>query len=875
MEMEIGAAAYDFNGNAPSTSRRLAADFTDEPDWTPVASSATPSAALAQAASLLETETFSKAFSYDALNRTTSATMPDLSELRPTFNVAGLLEAVHTPIRGATDGNGAPVWTPFVAGIVYDEKGRRTRIDYGNGTFTEYFYDPLSFRLTRLRTTRSGDGAKLQDLFYFYDPVGNITTIRDDAQQDVFFAGQQVTPTQELAYDPIYRLISATGREHAGGVGDIQRDANDLPLWNLPHPNDAQALRTYTEMYDYDEVGNIREMFHNAGNGSPGTWRRKYAYGANPFGAGAPAVPASNRLHSTSLPGDQEAGPFSAAYTHDANGNMVAMPHLAEIAYTHADQMKRADLGGGGTAYYTYDAAGERVRKVIQRIGTTREERIYLGGWEIYRKRQGAGGDVVLERETLHVMDDARRIAMVETKTVDADVQGPLLIVPRTRYQYGNHLDSAHLECDTAGLVVSYEEYHPYGTPAYRSARGGVEVSEKRYRYTGKERDEETGFQYHSARYLAPWLGRWTKADPAGMVSDTNHFAYCRGSPITWMDPSGTQEIKPFDPQEGNGFVKWLLYDENASWFKKAVTDDKNLKRAQDACVLVAAATGGAALALAAAPAAAALGLGQIGAGATAGAMTAMFTHGAIGALEERPVDAAALAKDTAAGGIYGALAAGAVKVGQKLGEIAAKTPPKPAVPPTPKPPTAPQAPAAKGPPAQSPAQTPVKSVTVARATDGESGALLSESSLTSRQTAIHRQLQQFGATGWFPKRGVSMSDLRAMSRVTGDEYSMFTLGGRRFVVRAYGNEVRVPLQMAVALRAGRYGRWSGHVHPLGYSTSPSVIDRSSLPLGQTRSAIWGAEGGKPYVFHQTPHADARFQSETARAEMRKFYEGQ
>ncbi len=90
-----------------------------------MASSATPTAALAQAVSLLETETFSKAFSYDALNRTTSATMPDLSELRPTFNVAGLLEAVHARIRGASDGNGAPVWTAFVTGIAYDEKGRR------------------------------------------------------------------------------------------------------------------------------------------------------------------------------------------------------------------------------------------------------------------------------------------------------------------------------------------------------------------------------------------------------------------------------------------------------------------------------------------------------------------------------------------------------------------------------------------------------------------------------------------------------------------------------------------------------------------------------------------------------------------------------
>ena len=55
------------------TSRKLAAAFTDEPDWTLAACSGTPSQLLAQAAPLLETETFSKAFAYDARGRVTSA----------------------------------------------------------------------------------------------------------------------------------------------------------------------------------------------------------------------------------------------------------------------------------------------------------------------------------------------------------------------------------------------------------------------------------------------------------------------------------------------------------------------------------------------------------------------------------------------------------------------------------------------------------------------------------------------------------------------------------------------------------------------------------------------------------------------------------
>ena len=52
-----------------------------------------------------------------------------------------------------------------------------------------------------------------------------------------------------------------------------------------------------------------------------------------------------------------------------------------------------------------------------------------------------------LERETLHVMDDQQRIALVETRTQGDDGSPAQLI----RYQLGNHLGSASLELDEAG----------------------------------------------------------------------------------------------------------------------------------------------------------------------------------------------------------------------------------------------------------------------------------------------------------------------------------------------------------------------------------------------------------------------------------------
>ena len=136
----------------------------------------------------LEPEIFTSSTTYDALNRPVSVTTPDDSVYRPTFNEANLLERWTSISRGAHDA------TPFVTNIDYDAKGQRALIEYGNGVRTTYEYDPLTFRLdATCKTARDGAAAAVQDLSYTYDPAGNITHIRDDAQQTIYFNNQVVT----------------------------------------------------------------------------------------------------------------------------------------------------------------------------------------------------------------------------------------------------------------------------------------------------------------------------------------------------------------------------------------------------------------------------------------------------------------------------------------------------------------------------------------------------------------------------------------------------------------------------------------------------------------------------------------------------------
>jgi RHS repeat-associated protein len=532
----VRVPAFDFKGNPTSVERLLALDYQSAPNWGNLATQPDyPSIQAAANPSLDLSETFTASSTYDALNRPVQVTLHGSTIFRPTYDEGNLLASLQVQIQGQGP------FVDFLKEQDYDAKGQRQFARYGNDVLSRFFYDPQTFRLTNLLSVKSGDDPatnSLQDLHYTYDPTGNVTQVRDDAQQTHYFSNAVVKPEGRYEYDALYQLVKATGREHAAATNNAIRDDRDLDFVpQLPHANDAAAVRTYTELYDYDRLGNITQLRHTTATGV-GTWTRRYryAYQDDPNNK-------TNRLTSTSRPGDPDAGPYTATYDYDLYGNMTRLrtPNPGELAWNFLDQLRQVDLGGGGTAFYVYSFAGQRVRKVIERVGALRTERIYLGALEIYRERLG-NNNPHFERRTIHVADNAGRVAQIDIKTRDdnnADPTNPL-DTPLIRYQLGNHLGSAVLETNDAGDAISYEEYHPFGTTAYRSSKPGFDLSLKRYRFCGKERDDETGLYYFGARYFAPWLGRWTSTDPAGFVDGMNLYCYCHNNPVTLTDPFGT-----------------------------------------------------------------------------------------------------------------------------------------------------------------------------------------------------------------------------------------------------------------------------------------------------------------------------------------------
>jgi RHS repeat-associated protein len=496
-------ARFDFKGNLIASSRRFASDPRAVPDW----SVADPDAALLA-------ETWSSAATYDALDRISSRTTADGSVYQPSYNPANMLEQVRVTQGGAT--------TVHVSNIDYDAKGQRQRIVYGNGVETTYAYDAETFRILRL-TSRTGGGAPLQDLVYTYDPVGNATHIEDRAVPTVWFTNAMITALATYRYSPLYRLVEATGREHVAqvdfGATDNWTDGAFLARHSV---SDPMTWRSYTQQLKYDEVGNITELKHVAAGGA---WTRGYTY-----------APDSNRLVSTQV----GASVFPYAH-HAAHGFLTAMPHLTVMRWNFRDELQATStqaVNGGTpeTTWYVYDGNGKRVRKVTERQAAAgaapapKSERIYLDGVEVYREFDG--GVLSLERRTFDVMDDRQCVARIETEGG----------VARVRYQGVDHLWSARVETDATGRVISYEEFHPFGTTAYQAVDKDIISAAKRYRFTGMERDAESGLEYHFARYYAPWLGRWTAPDKHADQLDGNRYAYVKNNPLVHRDSNGMFE---------------------------------------------------------------------------------------------------------------------------------------------------------------------------------------------------------------------------------------------------------------------------------------------------------------------------------------------
>ena len=126
--------------------------------------------------------------------------------------------------------------------------------------------------------------------------------------------------------------------------------------------------------------------------------------------------------------------------------------------------------------------------------------------------------------------------ALVLGAAVPAWGQPPVTV----EYYHLDGMGSVRAVTNRSGAVVRRHGYFPFGEG------DGTTTGADAVRFTGQERDAETGLDYFGARYYASRLGRFTTVDPATDIDAAlvdpqhwNRYAYSLNNPLKFTDPDG------------------------------------------------------------------------------------------------------------------------------------------------------------------------------------------------------------------------------------------------------------------------------------------------------------------------------------------------
>ncbi|HXE91556.1 MAG TPA: RHS repeat-associated core domain-containing protein, partial [Terriglobales bacterium] len=286
------------------------------------------------------------------------------------------------------------------------------------------------------------------------------------------------------------------------------------------------------QRFTYDELNRVKDAW-TAGS----LWGNSYVYDL--WGnlnkklaclATAPCAgyPQGENLDQTANSKNQFVG-----MSYDAAGNLTN----AGAGVMTYDAENRLVAAGGVT--YAYLADGNRVRKAGSGVVDT-------AYW------YGPNGELLAESDLSsnireeYVFFNGRRVAR-RTAATGAVV-----------YYFSDHLGSASVITNAAGTIVEESDYYPFG-----GERIIVNNDPNAYKFTGKERDAETGLDYFIARHYSSSLGRFLQPDefaggpvdafssndplpdsplPYADISNPqslNKYAYTYNNPLGYVDPDG------------------------------------------------------------------------------------------------------------------------------------------------------------------------------------------------------------------------------------------------------------------------------------------------------------------------------------------------
>lgn len=220
----------------------------------------------------------------------------------------------------------------------------------------------------------------------------------------------------------------------------------------------------------------------------------------------------------------------SSTPTYDPNGNMT---NDANYNYTFDAENRITQASGmsNGPYCYVYDGNGFRVEKFHANGGTCASPTNKVVDTLYWR---AMGGGAIAETDGSGNTQD-EYVFFAGQRIAQRDSSG------NVNYYYTDQLGSTVAMTDGSGNACYQATFTPYGQEYATQT-----TCSSHYKFTGYERDAETGLDYAFARYYSSRLGRFMSPDPMGLGSadpadpqSLNSYAYVENNPETFIDPWG------------------------------------------------------------------------------------------------------------------------------------------------------------------------------------------------------------------------------------------------------------------------------------------------------------------------------------------------
>ena len=115
-------------------------------------------------------------------------------------------------------------------------------------------------------------------------------------------------------------------------------------------------------------------------------------------------------------------------------------------------------------------------------------------------------------------------------------------------FYHSDHLGSSSFISDASGSALQHLQYLPFGETFVDQRTGSYD---SRYKFSAKEKDDETGYSYFGARYYDSNLSVWLSVDPmASERSWVSPYSYCQWNPVVRIDPNGELDETNMDEWE-------------------------------------------------------------------------------------------------------------------------------------------------------------------------------------------------------------------------------------------------------------------------------------------------------------------------------------